>query len=331
MGDAPILSVCIASMDRPVELAETVTEILRQAALVRERIEVVVVDATPSVAGSGIPAWHDHPEVTVVQVDKPSGIDRDFDLAVQNATGAYCWLLPDDDRPRSGAIARIVAALADYPSLVLVNTAVRGPAFECEILGRTVEGPDATFPAPVDPAELIRFASLLTYIGCLVVARDLWMERRREEFFGSEFAHVGVVLSAALPRAVRFVADPQVDLRYGVAHWLPRMARVWIVQWPQIIDLVIVDPVLRRRLYSCTTAGRLLHLAQFRALRAVCCDTVGELLDARPMPSASGRWLARAIAIAPSGPLRLLVPFVRRRLGRIDPLFNFDLRALRSA
>ena len=57
------------------------------------------------------------------------GVDQDFDRAVQQANGEYCWLLSDDDLIKPGAVAKVLEALREGPSLVLVNAEVHNKDF----------------------------------------------------------------------------------------------------------------------------------------------------------------------------------------------------------
>src|SRR6185503_6310209 len=109
-----------------------------------------------------------------------SGVDQDFDKAVGYARGEYCWLLSDDDELAPGAIATVLAALADGPELVVVNAEVRD-----RDLARVVKRSqlaleeDRSFGADEAEQLFAATAGYLSFIGGVVVRRAAWQARQR--------------------------------------------------------------------------------------------------------------------------------------------------------
>jgi abequosyltransferase len=103
----PRLSVCIATFNRAGFIGETLDGLLAQAS---EDVEIVILDGGSSDGTDAIVAEYMHKSLLIRYFRQATnmGVDRDFDNAVQRATGAYCWLMSDDDLlwALSGAIKR---------------------------------------------------------------------------------------------------------------------------------------------------------------------------------------------------------------------------------
>ena len=78
-------------------------------------------------------------------------------------------------------------------------------------------------------------ATYLSFVGALIVRRDLWRARARAPYVGSFFIHVGVLFQSALPLPAALVAEPLVTIRYGNASWAPRAFEIWMFKWPDLV------------------------------------------------------------------------------------------------
>ena len=238
-SERPVLSVCIATMNRTRSLDAQIASLLAQIETLP--VEIVVIDAT-DVGKATTASWRSHPTVNYRLLDRPNGVDQDYDLAVRASVGDYCWLLPDDDRLRDGAMERLIRHLVSEPDLVLLNAAVFDANLDAPLRDGLLRAP---MPSRLDPpvtAQALAPANLLlTFIGSIVIRRSVWIERMEERFLGSEFAHVGVILSKPLQRHVVIDHEPYLDIRYGAGHWESRWARVWGLQWPALVDSVVSE------------------------------------------------------------------------------------------
>jgi hypothetical protein len=78
-------------------------------------------------------------------------------------------------------------------------------------------------------------ASYLSFIGCVVIKRTVWLERDKETYYGSLFIHVGVIFQRPLPDRVLILADPLISIRYGNAKWQPQQFEIWMLKWPALL------------------------------------------------------------------------------------------------
>jgi glycosyltransferase involved in cell wall biosynthesis len=231
----PLISFCIATFNRATYISQTMDCLVGQLS---DDVEIVVLDGgskdeTESIMLGYVAAC---PAVRYVRQATNHGVDRDYDGAVQAARGKYCWLMTDDDILKPGAVAAIRAALQTEPSLVVVNAEVRDALLERVYEpSRLKIADDRTF-APDQLGELFAVAGeLLTFIGSVVIRREVWLARQRESYYGTLFIHVGVIFQSPLPGSIRVLATSWISIRYGNAMWHPREFEIWMFKWPSLV------------------------------------------------------------------------------------------------
>lgn len=74
----------------------------------------------------------------------------------------------------------------------------------------------------------------LSFIGCAIMRRSLWIARDRQNYYGSLFVHVGVAFQAPL-RRVSALGIPLIRIRIGNAMWTARGFQIWMFLWPDLI------------------------------------------------------------------------------------------------
>lgn len=254
-----------------------------------------------------------------------SGVDKDFDRAVALATGEYCWLMSDDDILRPGAIAAVLDAIADnaYP-LVLVNAEVRDPALERLLEARRLGiSEDRSYPPGELPALFSDTIHYLSFIGCVVIQKKLWLARDRERFFGSGFIHVGVIFQEPLPGAAYVIAKPYITIRYGNATWTARAFEIWLFNWPRVIWSLPFSEETRRRACPKEPWRRLQSLMLYRALGAFSENVYKKFIE--PRASWRLRLIARSVLALPE-PVANAVCLVYASITHpTSPLYRFDL------
>lgn len=232
---SPILSVCINTRNRAGFLRETLDSILVQ---LNESVELVVVDgASDDETEPMMRGYADlHVAVKYFRSETPIGIDEGYDLAVQQASGRYCWMMTDDDLIADGALDRLLAEIEKGYDLILVEidcytkdlaVSLRQPLYQV--------GSDRVF-TPENFQEFWPASGKgLSYIGSVVLRRSIWFEHDRTRYYGSYFVHVGVILeSTSITRAL-IVGHPYIKYRSGNSSWTPSSFEIWNFKWPRLV------------------------------------------------------------------------------------------------
>lgn len=236
MQTEPKISICIATRNRGEFIAETIQSIARQAT---SEVEIVVLDGastdgTPDVVHS---LRHEIPNLRYVRQESNGGVDRDYDLCVGHAVGRYIWLMSDDDVLKQGAIAQVLSAIDQEYSLVVVNSELRDLELDELLDERRLQFSANRIYPPDDFDRMFEEVSAyLSYIGAVVMRRDLWQARNREKFYGSCFIHVGVIFQEQLPGATLVIAEPLIAVRFGNTQWRPREFEIRMVRWTELIS-----------------------------------------------------------------------------------------------
>ena len=243
LGDTPIpvegstdirLSICIATYQRGNVIRQTLDNICAQLGI---KTELIVVDGNSPDNTEEILLGYQksHPNVHYFREETNSGVDQDFDKAIGYARGDYCWLMTDDDLIEPEAIATILKATKSNPDLVVVDAEVRSGDFS-EVLqhSRMFLSQDAHFES-IDDDFLKTAGDQLSFIGSVVIRREVWNTRDRESFYGSLFIHAGVILQSPPLQRICVLAKPLIQIRYGNAMWTPRSFEIWMLMWPQLI------------------------------------------------------------------------------------------------
>ena len=229
------LSICIATRNRGAFIGATLESITCQAT---EQVEIVVLDgASTDNTGEVVRQYQEHfPRLRYLRQEMNMGVDRDFATAVDLAIGEYCWLFSDDDLLKPGAIQAVLDAIKGGYALVIANGEVRNAdmsrPLETKRLPLTA---DRVYRPTENQLFLADNLDYLTFIGCVIIKRQVWNARDKEKYFGSHFIHVGVIFQQPLPGDALVIAKPLVSIRYGNAVWLDKYFEIWMFKWPGLV------------------------------------------------------------------------------------------------
>jgi abequosyltransferase len=247
----PKLSICIATFNRAEFLQETLENITAQATC---DCEVIVsdnasTDNTEQIVSSFLPAL---PQLRYFKHPRNIGVDRNFDYAVEMSRGTYCWLFPDDDLLRPGAVARVLEALRQDLSLVVMNIEFR--TFDmAEVLQRGAFKIRADRVYREDEMDhlFMDLDAARVYIGNLVVKREIWVARNRERYFGSLFTHVGTIFQEHLPGKSLAIAEPLVSYRTANTHsYSTGLSEAWLVKWPAVVESLAISKATKKSIWN---------------------------------------------------------------------------------
>ncbi|RBA24016.1 glycosyltransferase family 2 protein [Herminiimonas fonticola] len=235
MLESPKLSICLATYNRGMFIGETLDSILSQ---LQPGVELVVVDGASPDNTSEVMAQYlqRYPQIRYYREQENSGIDKDYDKAVGYAKGEFCWLMTDDDLLHPSAINRVIVTLEDELDLVVVNAEVKNADFSKTLDATLIKLPaDKKFDARNNEDFFEKTVQGLSFIGCVIIRRELWLSRNRTLYYGTLFIHVGVIFQDPVVVKSTVISEPLITIRYGNAMWTPRSFEIWMFKWPELI------------------------------------------------------------------------------------------------
>jgi abequosyltransferase len=265
----PFLSICIATYNRAKYIGETLESIIPQ---VTDEVEIVIVDGastdeTDTVVERYVEVCR---QIRYIRLPTKGGVDQDYCAAVEHAQGKMCWLFPDDDLLRPSAINAVLLEVCKGYSLIIVNAQIVSTDSSKILENKRLQ---------IDANEIydeLKFERLfqrvipyISFIGCVIIDRDLWLQREKKQYFGTEFIHVGVVFQAPLPTSTLVIAEPYIAIRYGNSQWTARALEIWMFKWPNLIGSFEHIPKKVRLEHQVTKPWqKLKHIIVFRAIGA---------------------------------------------------------------
>jgi abequosyltransferase len=229
------LSICMTTRNRAEFLRRTLDSILPQ---MTEEVEIVIVDgASSDHTGNVAREYHEKcPRLRYFRMERNSGVDRDYNASAEAARGEYCWFMSDDDLLNPGAVRTVLDETSGGYSLLVVNAEDWNSDFSERVKERRLPFDRNRVYAPSERERFfIDTAHHLSFIPALVIRRDVWLSREREKYFGTWFAHVGVVFQDPLPGDAVLIADPLIRIRNENISWGSNIFEIWAIRWPGLI------------------------------------------------------------------------------------------------
>jgi abequosyltransferase len=229
------VSICISTRNRGAFIGETLESIILQA---NDEVEIVVLDgASTDNTQEIVEACRERfPGLRYFRRETNMGIDRDFANAVDLARGDYCWLFTDDDLLKQGALRIVLDALKEEYSLIIANSEIRNADLSKLLEARKLPiQANRVYKSDENHLLLADTGTYLSFIGGIIIQRQLWRARDKASYFGSYFIHFGVVFQQPLPGDTLVIAEPLVVIRYGNASWLARYFEIWMFKWPGLV------------------------------------------------------------------------------------------------
>ena len=229
------LSICIATYNRGAFIGETLDSILCQ---MQPEVEIIVVDGASTDNTPEIMEGYliQSSVIRYYREQENSGVDLDYDKAVGYARGEYCWLMTDDDLLKAESIKGILSALQDDTDLVIANSEARSADLSVVLKPRLLEiNDDVRFTPTGWECFFKQCANYMSFIGCVVIRRSIWMKRVKQSYYGTLFIHIGVIFQKPMVGVVKVIADPVIVIRYGNANWTSRKFEIWMFKWPELL------------------------------------------------------------------------------------------------
>ena len=162
-------------------------------------------------------------------------LDSNVNRAVELSSGKYVWIFGDDDLIVPGILKKIKSFLKkNNPSLVILNS----KSFrDKEIIeeSRLPKGLKSIYEEYENDLFLSDLVGYLTYVGGILVDRELWIENYDKSKIGSFFAHITCITAIKNNRTVHYFAQPAIKMRLGSQTWIDQSFLIWHKLYPEII------------------------------------------------------------------------------------------------
>lgn len=242
------LSICIATFNRAAFIGATLDSIIPQ---MTSDCEIVVSDNASTDDTENVVAEYTRrfDRLRYIRQDTNIGPDRNFDCTVQLARGEYCWLMPDDDLMKPGAVARVLQALRRDLSLIIVNMEFRDVSMSRVLQRSSLDFDSDRFYGrdEMDRLFLEVDEDRIMYIGGMIIKRAIWLARDRERYYDSLFVYVGAIFQAPLPGGALVIAEPLISNRLGnTQSYSSKMIEIVFVTWPSLVESLALSESARR-------------------------------------------------------------------------------------
>lgn len=263
----PRLSICIATYNRAGYIGQTLESIIPQ---VTDEVEIVIADGASTDATADVVKGYAETcrQIHYTRLPSKGGVDQDYCKAVELAQGEYCWLFTDDDLLKPGAVNAALNEISKGYSLIVVNAQVMNLDFSKVMENKRLQIDANEIYSESEMERLFKRAvSYMSFIGCVVINRDLWLRREKERYFGTEFIHVGVIFQAPLPAPALVIAEPYITIRLGNAQWTRRAFEIWMYKWPNLLgSFAHISEQTRREYLKIQSWKRLKNIITCRAM-----------------------------------------------------------------
>lgn len=218
------LSICIATYNRAKYIAETIESIAWQ--LTSETELIVVNGASPDDTEAVMEKMLvKFPEIKYYREKVNSGVDRDYNKAIEYATGDYCWFMSDDDLFHDDAVSCVLKKLNPKYDLIIANAESRTADLTTVLYNRNVNKNNDIEYGIADSVKLFEDMGYhLGYICSVIIKRNTWLQRDKQSYFGSLYAHIGVIFQPPELCNALFIAEPLIIFRHGNSMWLASSA-----------------------------------------------------------------------------------------------------------
>jgi glycosyltransferase involved in cell wall biosynthesis len=321
----PLLSICIATFNRAEYIGETLESIIPQ---VTDDVEIVIVDGASTDNTSSIVRHYIEvcKQIHYIQLPSKGGVDQDFCKAVEYAKGEYCWLFTDDDLLKAGAIEQVLFEISKGYSLIIVNSEVWNQDFTTLIFEKHLSDKAQTVYEPHEFEVFFQHCvSYLSFIGAVVIKKNIWKERDKDSYFGTGFVHIGVIFQKLLPTTIRVITKPYIKIRYGNAQWSSRKFEIWMIQWPMLLwSFDVISQTSKQNIIAREPWRNLKELFVYRSLSAYNIKVLQKLISNYTI---SYLWLffAKCISLFPVKlAKRILIKYYAIR-GKAKDLTYYDL------
>ena len=167
-------------------------------------------------------------------VDAPS-LDENVNMAISMARGEYIWIFGDDDLIVEGFLAELITYLDNSsPDIIVLNSCSFQEQGQVEVSRRPLNSLTVYDPNNND-SFMIDHGGYLTYVGCIMIRKRLWVKYFCPEKVGSFFSHLDVVCRAKIGHTAHYLPRPAIKMRMHMQTWTAKHFEIWNISFPEVI------------------------------------------------------------------------------------------------
>ena len=169
---------------------------------------------------------------------KCKSMDSNINNSINISNGEYVWIFGDDDLMMPGSLKQIIDYLNNKkPDILIVNSS----SFIDE---ETVEKTrckikkNKTYSIGEEDNNIFleEMAGYLTYIGSIIIKKNVWIKHFNSSYEGTYFSHLAVVISAKLNKKnIHYFSNPSIKMRLNSQTWTSSYFKIWNFNYPQLI------------------------------------------------------------------------------------------------
>ena len=158
----------------------------------------------------------------------------------------------------------------------------------------------------------------LTYVGGILVERDLWIENYDKSKIGSFFAHIACVTAVLKNnRSTHYFSKPAIKMRLGSQTWIDQSFVIWHKFYPKIIwelKIIILKP---KKSYKSNPLNSITSMIASRSYGRLTFYNFKKFIFSEKNISVKNKFTIFLIAILPKKIVRFCYIFLFFYLGKI--------------
>ncbi len=162
-------------------------------------------------------------------------MDENINNVVNLSVGEYVWLFGDDDILIDGALHAIIEYLKkNKPDVLILNSS---SFIENKIIEeyRFKKKNNYVYDCNQDNLFLAEMGNYITYIGSIVIKKNVWKKYFNKNSIGSYFSHLKLVCEYKINNRIHYLSVPCIKMRVKSQTWTSDYFKIWNFNFSNII------------------------------------------------------------------------------------------------
>lgn len=330
--ESKLLSIFIPTYNRAHLIGDTLDEFINQIG--DQHVTIIISDncSTDNTFEVVQEYVNKYPFIRYSKNTENIGFDGNVVKMANLVDTKYCWLFGDDDVIKDNALNVILNELKHNYDLIVVNASLYNLDLSKEIEYRhlPIISDKYYYGNHIDNAFL-ELSLYTSFIGSLVVKRELWEKIDYKKYLKTGFVHVGIVYEYLNNNSkVLFVSNPLINIRLGNSGWSKNSFEIWYILWVKAINqLPNYSNKLKRMVYLDLKDISLRGFIMERAKGSFRMDVYKRFIEKETTVSLERKIYLRILLLVPTFFLKTLFKFYL--LLKKPPSYKYQLFELESS